>query len=118
MSGLYIRVPCFSVRHTRKSAESGNTVKASPAGRCAGLDRPSLTSGNKYSRATDEEASGGGSVKGIWRLIATRQRESDAGELTCSWEIAGFSERPERFKKYFQIFYRIEVSGEVSQLEI
>ena len=54
-------------------------VKASPAGRCAGLDRPSLASGNKYSRATDEEASGGGSVKGIWRLVATRQRESDAG---------------------------------------
>ena len=57
--------PRFSVRHTRKSAESGKAVKASPAGRCAGLDRPSLASGNKYSRATDEEASGGGSVKGI-----------------------------------------------------
>ena len=104
LSGLYIRVPRFSVRHTRKSAESGKTVKASPAGRCAGLDRPSLASGRKYLRATDEEASGGGSVKGIWRLIATRQRESDAGELTCSWEIPGFSERPEKCKKIFLDF--------------
>ena len=73
-------------------------------GRFAGLDRVPLLSGYGYLRATDEEASGGGSVKGIWRLIATRQRKSDAGELTCSWEIAGFSERPERCKKIFSDF--------------
>lgn len=75
-------VPPLFVRHTRKSAESGKAVKASPAGRYAGLDRSSLASGNRYSRATDEEASGGGSVKGIWRLLSTRQRESDAEGLT------------------------------------
>lgn len=73
-------------------------------GRLAGLDVHALASGLIHSRATDEEASGGGSVKGIWRLIATRQRKSDAGELTCSWEIAGFSERPERCKKIFSDF--------------
>lgn len=59
MSGLYIRVPRFSVRRTRKDAESGKAIKASPAGRCAGLDRPPLASGKKSSRATDEEVSGG-----------------------------------------------------------
>ena len=68
----------FSIHDSRRDAESGKAVKASLAGRCAGLDRPSLASGRKYLRATDEEASGGDSVKGIWRLLVARQRESDA----------------------------------------
>ena len=108
LSGLYIRVPRFSVRRTRRDAESGKAIKASPAGRCAGLDRPPLASGKKSSRATDEEVSGRGSVKGIWRQLSARQRESDAEGIddrnACSWEITGFSERPERCKKIFSDF--------------
>lgn len=73
------------------------------SGRFAGLDRMPLLSGYGYLRATDEEASGGGSVKGIWRLLSTRQRESDAGGIgdrnASHGEITGFSERPERCKK-------------------
>jgi len=55
----------FSIHDSRRDAESGKAVKASLAGRCAGLNRPSLTSGKKYLRATDEEASGRGSAKEI-----------------------------------------------------
>lgn len=97
----------FSIHPSRRGVPR-KSVKTSPAGRCAGLNRPSLTSGKKYLRATDEEASGGGSAKGIWRQLSARQRESDAEGIddrnACSWEITGFSERPERCKKIFSDF--------------
>jgi len=82
LSGLYIRVPRFSVRRTRRDAESGKAIKASPAGRCAGLDRPSLASGKKSSRATDEETSGGGSVTGNWDCILPDSENLMREELT------------------------------------
>lgn len=47
------------------------------SGRCAGLDVHALASGLIHSRATDEEASGGGSVKGnsqFRETTATRQK--------------------------------------------
>lgn len=75
-------VPPLFVRHTRKSAESGKAVKASPAGRYAGLDRPSLTSGKKYLQATDEETSGGGSVTGNWDCILPDSENLMREELT------------------------------------
>ena len=62
----------------KRAARQGQAL----AGRFAGLDAYALASGKKYMRATDEKASGGGSVKGIWRLLSTRQRESDAEGLT------------------------------------
>ncbi len=43
-------------------AGSGHSVKAKPFGAAAGLDGHALASGLIHSRATDEEASGGGSV--------------------------------------------------------
>ena len=48
------------------------------SGRFAGLDVHALASGLIYSRATDEEASGGGSVKGSSRQKAQRQRHKKA----------------------------------------
>ena len=54
-------------------------------GHFVGLDLHALASGHKYSRATDEEASGGGSVKGSsqprYAKIATRQRGSHFSRL-------------------------------------
>lgn len=44
----------------KRSSGQGHTL----SGRFAGLDRMPLLSGYRYLRATDEEASGGGSVKG------------------------------------------------------
>ena len=44
----------------KRAARQGQAL----AGRFAGLDAYALASGKKYMRATDEEASGGGSVKG------------------------------------------------------
>ena len=88
----------------KRAARQGQAL----AGRFAGLDAYALASGKKYMRATDEEASGGGSVKGNWRQSSSRQRESDAGGVddrnACSWKIIGFSERPERCKKIFSDF--------------
>lgn len=37
----------FSIHDSRRDAESGKAVKASLAGRCAGLDRPSLLPAKK-----------------------------------------------------------------------
>ena len=54
------------------------------SGRFAGLDRMPLLSGYGYLRATDEEASGGGSVKG-----STRQKAqgSDAKKRLPSFTV-------------------------------
>lgn len=46
------------------------------AGRFAGLDLMPLLSGYGYSRATDEEASGGGSVKGSPQTESTKTQKS------------------------------------------
>lgn len=61
------------VRHTRMDAgkrafRQGQALR----GRFAGLDVHALASGLIYSRATDEEASGGGSVKGSSQTRSTK----------------------------------------------
>ena len=52
--------------------EAGIPSRPSPSGRFAGLDVHVLASGLIHSRATDEEASGGGSVKGSSQAETTK----------------------------------------------
>ena len=49
------------------------------SGRCAGLDVHALASGLIHSRATDEEASGGGSVKGSSQAKSTKATVQEGG---------------------------------------
>ena len=72
-------------------AGSGHSVKATLTGRFAGLDLHALASGLRYSRVTDEDACGAGSVKGCsLTRIHTRNR-LDAHQLH-----AGYTSRPFR----------------------
>ena len=62
----------------KRAARQGQAL----AGRFAGLDAYALASGKKYMRATDEEASGGGSVTGNWDYILPDSENLIREELT------------------------------------
>lgn len=81
--------PAFRPSHPHGCRKRSSGQGHALSGRFAGLDRMPLLSGYGRLRATDEEASGGDSVKGNWRLLSTRQRESDAGGLTTETSAHG-----------------------------
>ena len=72
-------------------AGSGHLLKATLTGRFADLDLHALASGLRYSRATDEEACGAGSVKGSSFSRIHTSSGLDAHQLH-----AGYTSRPFR----------------------
>ena len=68
----------------KRAARQGQAL----AGRFAGLDAYALASGKKYMRATDEEASGGGSVKGSPHTSkAAHTFQENYADVLCSGRI-------------------------------